>query len=388
VLKLSVDGRTVNVESTPFVIGRESDCDLVLEDPRVSRHHAQLEVLDDGRVVLRDLESANGTYVGEERISGGVWFDIPGSFRVGRTPVAVERAAGRTDETVALPGLDGATMAIDAAPRGEWATAPAPVAAAMAAAASPVAAVADPVEARQVAASPYESVGSASPVGFASAPPAQPAAWPRTAATRALAAQGALALSRVAALGTLVLFIRGFGLVDAIDEGSVSDAELLAFEAQSGQASLFILVTMIVSAIAFLAWLSRSVENAPLLELGTPPESPQRAILWWFVPIANLFKPLGIVKDLYLRLGGAAAPVALVSAWWFAWIAGGLLDRYAGFVIGGADTTEDIRAGFAIGIIAEVGVVVAAVLAIILVRRMQAWADAHATRLQAGARST
>ena len=376
-LTLSVDGRTVDVESTPFVLGREADCDMVLDDPRVSRHHAQLEVLDDGRVVLRDLESANGTFVNEERISGGVWFDVPGSFRVGRTPVSVERAAVRADETVALPAVDGATMAIDAAPPREWATA-----------AVPVAAVADRVEAGPVAGVAQQPIFSASPVGLRDAPAVAPGAWPRSAATRALAAQAALALSLVAGLGALVLFIRGFGLADAIDEGTVSEAELLAFEAQSGQASLFVLVTMIVSAVTFLAWLSRSVENAPHLGLGNPPESPQRAILWWFVPIANLFKPFGIVKDLYQRFGGAAAPVALVSAWWFAWIAGGLLDRYAGFVIGGADTTEDIRAGFAIGIIAEVGIVVAAVLAIVLVRRMQAWADAHAARLQLATRTT
>ena len=86
----SGDERSVPIEMVPFVIGREPDCDLVLEDARVSRHHAQIEVLDDGRVILRDLGSSNGTFVGEQRIDGGVWFDVPGAFRAGRTTLRVE----------------------------------------------------------------------------------------------------------------------------------------------------------------------------------------------------------------------------------------------------------------------------------------------------------
>lgn len=102
--------QVVSIETVPFVIGREADCDLVLDDPRVSRHHVQLEVLDDGRVVLRDLGSANGTYVDDRRIEGGVWFDVPGSFRVGRTTLLVDHD-GRTDQTVAAGVDPGATLA-------------------------------------------------------------------------------------------------------------------------------------------------------------------------------------------------------------------------------------------------------------------------------------
>lgn len=110
-----IDGaRSVRIETVPFVVGREADCDLVLDDPRVSRHHAQLEVVDDGRVVLRDLDSANGTYIDDRRIEGGVWFDVPGSFRVGRTTLVV-RHDDRTDQTVAADH-PGATVAADPQP--------------------------------------------------------------------------------------------------------------------------------------------------------------------------------------------------------------------------------------------------------------------------------
>jgi hypothetical protein len=93
-------GRTTDVLEVPFIIGREADCDLRLDDPRVSRHHAQLEVLDDGRVVLRDLGSANGTLVDGVKVEGGTWFDVPGTFRVGRTELRIDDR--RDDATVAI----------------------------------------------------------------------------------------------------------------------------------------------------------------------------------------------------------------------------------------------------------------------------------------------
>jgi TolB protein len=49
-------------------IGRERDNDLVLTDPRVSRYHTLIE-LEAGQWVIRDLESANGTFLNTQPIS-------------------------------------------------------------------------------------------------------------------------------------------------------------------------------------------------------------------------------------------------------------------------------------------------------------------------------
>lgn len=46
-----------------FNIGRNATNDIVLEDKMVSRQHAQLIVLDDGQVIIKDLGSSNGTFV-------------------------------------------------------------------------------------------------------------------------------------------------------------------------------------------------------------------------------------------------------------------------------------------------------------------------------------
>lgn len=51
------------------IVGRGNDTDQRFEDAKVSRRHASLTVAADGRVVLEDLGSSNGTYVNDVRIT-------------------------------------------------------------------------------------------------------------------------------------------------------------------------------------------------------------------------------------------------------------------------------------------------------------------------------
>jgi hypothetical protein len=50
-----------------LVIGRSSRCQLVLAHDTVSRRHAELRI-EDGRWLLRDLGSSNGTWVNGRRV--------------------------------------------------------------------------------------------------------------------------------------------------------------------------------------------------------------------------------------------------------------------------------------------------------------------------------
>ena len=62
------DGRAYPLHRSPTTLGRSPDNDIILDDRRVSRHHAQL-VADGGLLLLHDLQSANGTWVNGRRIS-------------------------------------------------------------------------------------------------------------------------------------------------------------------------------------------------------------------------------------------------------------------------------------------------------------------------------
>lgn len=52
----------------PCLIGRGSDCDLRLFDPALSRHHCRL-VWRDGRLLVEDLGSHNGTLVNGQKVT-------------------------------------------------------------------------------------------------------------------------------------------------------------------------------------------------------------------------------------------------------------------------------------------------------------------------------
>jgi adenylate cyclase len=51
-----------------FLVGRAMACDLSISDPTVSRQHAELESVSGG-VLVRDLQSTNGTYVNGMRVA-------------------------------------------------------------------------------------------------------------------------------------------------------------------------------------------------------------------------------------------------------------------------------------------------------------------------------
>jgi pSer/pThr/pTyr-binding forkhead associated (FHA) protein len=51
----------------PFTVGRDPGNDIILRDPKVSRHHAEI-VFERGFFVMHDLSSANGTYVNGKRV--------------------------------------------------------------------------------------------------------------------------------------------------------------------------------------------------------------------------------------------------------------------------------------------------------------------------------
>jgi len=52
-------------------IGRDADNDIVLNDPQISRHHAQITITE-GRFQITDLNSTNGTWIGENKLLPGV----------------------------------------------------------------------------------------------------------------------------------------------------------------------------------------------------------------------------------------------------------------------------------------------------------------------------
>jgi ABC transport system ATP-binding/permease protein len=65
-----LSGRTFTIGRNGLMIGRDpAACQVVVADDEISRLHAWVGYNDDGEVVLRDRNSANGTYVNQVRIT-------------------------------------------------------------------------------------------------------------------------------------------------------------------------------------------------------------------------------------------------------------------------------------------------------------------------------
>lgn len=89
VLNGSRAGEKLGLGGSGIRIGRESTvCEIVFENPKVSRLHAEIVSLD-GKVLLIDRNSSNGTYVNDEKIERKVLRNGDIIYFGGRNAVAV-----------------------------------------------------------------------------------------------------------------------------------------------------------------------------------------------------------------------------------------------------------------------------------------------------------
>jgi hypothetical protein len=103
---LEVNGRRRPVNPPGVVLGRGTDADIQINDPGVSRRHAEIRLMPEGpggiRVVLVDLGSTNGTLVNGRRTTEAELVD-GSTVRIGNTTMTLRLA----DEPIAQPPSSG-----------------------------------------------------------------------------------------------------------------------------------------------------------------------------------------------------------------------------------------------------------------------------------------
>jgi adenylate cyclase len=112
ILKLVAANGSNILRVTPgrtFVAGRAITCDLAIQDPTVSRLHAELEIHDSG-LRVRDLGSTNGTYVNGERVGAAL---VSAGTRIAFGKVDFEILEERPEE-IALPESFSGEGSLDA----------------------------------------------------------------------------------------------------------------------------------------------------------------------------------------------------------------------------------------------------------------------------------
>jgi pSer/pThr/pTyr-binding forkhead associated (FHA) protein len=69
---LIIEGtKAVPLSQSVITVGRHHDNMVVIDDPRVSRHHMELRAIQ-GRFILFDLGSSGGTYINGQRTSQAI----------------------------------------------------------------------------------------------------------------------------------------------------------------------------------------------------------------------------------------------------------------------------------------------------------------------------
>jgi DNA-binding NtrC family response regulator len=84
----AADGRSFPIDVDPVVVGRDSGVNISIDDPEVSAIHCELRAMDHG-ILVRDLGSTNGTFIGPTRIHEAV-ITTPTDIAVGATRITIE----------------------------------------------------------------------------------------------------------------------------------------------------------------------------------------------------------------------------------------------------------------------------------------------------------
>src|SRR5918999_6020545 len=95
--------RRMVFDKPEVTIGRVQGNDIVLPKGNVSKRHARI-VLKDGKFIIVDLKSTNGTYVNGRKITSPLVVKDSDKIYIGDFIVTVEEAG--VGDTPAPPGLD------------------------------------------------------------------------------------------------------------------------------------------------------------------------------------------------------------------------------------------------------------------------------------------
>jgi DNA-binding NtrC family response regulator len=105
------DVRRIPITRTALVVGTAAGADVIVRDPTVSGRHCEI-VADAGGVMVKDLGSRNGTFVGGARLHDGwSWTGEGVTILVGQTTIVCTSVNEEDHEELGapLPGIAGAS---------------------------------------------------------------------------------------------------------------------------------------------------------------------------------------------------------------------------------------------------------------------------------------
>ncbi|MEU6343522.1 DUF4328 domain-containing protein [Streptomyces sp. NPDC046977] len=153
-----------------------------------------------------------------------------------------------------------------------------------------------------------------------------------------------------------------------------------------GLSALLQSIGLVATAVVFIIWFHRVRGNGEVFSPSGFDKGRGWAIGGWFVPIGNFFIPYRIARDTWTASTQRApdgswrpARTGIVTAWWFVWILGLIVDRVASQMYSGAEVPDAVQSAALDMAVATTLDLAAAVLAIVFVRRLTAMQHRMAT---------
>ncbi|GAA1165811.1 hypothetical protein F4556_006772 [Kitasatospora gansuensis] len=174
---------------------------------------------------------------------------------------------------------------------------------------------------------------------------------------------------------------------ELVGEPALSGDVVVNAELVSVVTGMLGMAAMLATGVVFICWFLRVRKNAELL---APQLRQRRSPGWagwgWFVPVVSIWFPFQIAQDSWRAAAPEGTPKAsekLLGFWWAAWLLSLTVGRVDGQLYVKAETAEAYVTSFGVTAVSDGLELVAAVLAILVVRRLTARQDAAAARLAA-----
>ncbi len=153
-------------------------------------------------------------------------------------------------------------------------------------------------------------------------------------------------------------------------------------------------VIYIPTVILFLMWVHRAYKNLPALKAQHLEFSPGWAVGYFFIPILNLFYPYRVMKEIWRKsdpefedpdhyLSPPTGVSIIIPLWWGAWLASTFVDRIVFRLLLGERDPAKLFYLAQLGIASSLLNIVSCVLAILVVREINARQEARALRFLA-----
>ena len=104
------------------------------------------------------------------------------------------------------------------------------------------------------------------------------------------------------------------GKIPSISRAAAND------DRQRAVSSLYFL-TFVSTAVSFCFWIHRVTRNLGPLGNAEQRFSPRWAVIWWFLPLMQLFRPYQVVREVWTKSHAVPRGTTLLWLWWAAWIA-------------------------------------------------------------------